>query len=263
MAMIKKHLYRLILNSFQHKSEIDFREGKMKLIMSLSIISLSSALYAASAIIESNEKGVTKCDYIGNYTGSSGWGNAASDLGIKNSKNEAIEKAEKDNVTHIVWVTENRGFTTSVVGEGYKCSKKIKKKPKVSSKVKLIAIGDFNFNGIMQSEVDIIKDMISSSLQNTGKYRLIERGQIDQILNEQGLENSGVCDNTECAIELGKILSIDEILIGSVGRLGRSIVISIKIVNIETSEVILNEKKQYKGEIDDIGQYIDEIVSEI
>ena len=48
------------------------------------------------------------------------------------------------------------------------------------------------------------------------------------------------------------MLSIDRVFIGSLGRLGSSYTISVRIVNIETGEIIGSARRQQRGEIDDI-----------
>ena len=67
-----------------------------------------------------------------------------------------------------------------------------------------IAILDFNYATVMSTsqavfgtQVDIgkgISDMLIDRLVNDGTYRVIERNQIDKILNEQNFSNSNRAD---------------------------------------------------------------------
>jgi curli biogenesis system outer membrane secretion channel CsgG len=98
----------------------------------------------------------------------------------------------------------------------------------------------------------IITDIFTNQIQANGKYRVMERSQMNKILSEQGFQNSGACNSTECAVEIGRLLSIDKMFIGSIGKLGKTWVVSIRITDIKTGEIVSNLTKQVKGKVDDL-----------
>src|ERR1035437_4409249 len=81
---------------------------------------------------------------------------------------------------------------------------------------------------------------------------IMERSQMEKILKEQGFQQSGVCDGTDCALAMGKILSIDRMVVGSLGKLGESFTLSVRAVDVGTGEVLGSARRMRKGAIDDV-----------
>ena len=75
----------------------------------------------AENIQDADQQTVKNCEFVGNVSGTSGWGNLAASVGIKNAKNEAREQAAQLNATHIVWTSVLGGYSPSVSGNAYKC----------------------------------------------------------------------------------------------------------------------------------------------
>jgi curli biogenesis system outer membrane secretion channel CsgG len=93
-----------------------------------------------------------------------------------------------------------------------------------------VAVLDFNYATVMSASqavfgtnVDIgkgISDMLINELVNNGTYRVIERNQIDKILNEQNFSNSNRADATTAA-KIGHILGVDAVITGDITQFGR------------------------------------------
>ena len=95
---------------------------------------------------------------------------------------------------------------------------------------KRIAVLDFDYatvrsyvTDIWSSDVDIgkgIADMLVTDLVRNGTYSVIERKQLDRVLGEQNFQQSGRADASTAA-QLGRILGVDAIVIGSITQFGR------------------------------------------
>jgi len=70
---------------------------------------------------------------------------------------------------------------------------------------------------------------------NTSAFEIIERDKIKLILKEQKI-NKALCDDSECAVKIGQLLSVQYILIGSIGKFG-GFKISIKFVDVRKATV--------------------------
>ena len=79
-----------------------------------------------------------------------------------------------------------------------------------------VAVMPLQAKGVTANEADVLTDGVVSRLQQSGTLRVLERAQMDQVLREQGFAKSGACDGAECAVEVGRLLSVDRILVGSV-----------------------------------------------
>src|SRR5881296_2941154 len=93
-----------------------------------------------------------------------------------------------------------------------------------------VAVLDFDYatvhsyvTDIWGSDVDIgkgIASMLLTELVQNGTYLVIERTQVDRILNEQNLQQEGRADASTAA-KLGRLLGVDAIIIGSITQFGR------------------------------------------
>jgi hypothetical protein len=95
-----------------------------------------------------------------------------------------------------------------------------------------IAVLDFKGKGVSEAAVTAVSDLVKSDIVNTGLFQVVERSQIIEILKEQGFQQSG-CTDQSCAVEIGKLLSARKILIGEVTKIGQSIVITGRLVDVE------------------------------
>jgi curli biogenesis system outer membrane secretion channel CsgG len=91
-----------------------------------------------------------------------------------------------------------------------------------------------------------VADAVSPELMNIPNVILIERSQLEKILNEHKLSLSGIVNNPDFTL-LGKILPVDALLIGNVTNFtywhealnwGASVAYSARLVNIHTGEVL-------------------------
>ncbi len=99
--------------------------------------------------------------------------------------------------------------------------------------------GVLNFKGSGTSEAvtNTVRSVFEAKLFETDVYSLVDRSEIESIMQEQGLQNSGLTDNTK-AVKIGKIANIDKIIIGSIDKLDGNIYnIQVKIINVETAQI--------------------------
>ncbi len=95
-----------------------------------------------------------------------------------------------------------------------------------------IAIIDLKAEGISETTARTASEMIRTELVNTGFYDIVERAQMNQILQEQGFQQTG-CTDQDCAVKLGRLISAHKIMIGTIGYLGGVIVLNVRIVDVE------------------------------
>lgn len=94
---------------------------------------------------------------------------------------------------------------------------------------KRIAIFDFDYAtvqtnsaAVFGTNVDVgkgVSDLLVKCLVQDGTYSVIERQQLDKILSEQNFSNSDRANPTSAA-QIGKLLGVDAIIVGSVTQFG-------------------------------------------
>lgn len=97
-----------------------------------------------------------------------------------------------------------------------------------------------------------IASALASSLLEHGGVRVLERSHMDQILREQGFSRSGACDSSSCDLEIGKLLAVDQIVAGRVGKVGNTWTISARRVSVRSGEVLRSVTRNVRGEIDQV-----------
>lgn len=115
-----------------------------------------------------------------------------------------------------------------------------------------IAVIDLKARGVSKMVSAAVTDLIRSEMVKTGLYTVVERSQMDEILKEQGFQQTG-CTDQSCAVQLGKILSAKKILLGEINKMGETIMITVRIVDVEkgVSEYSANEKAHSEDVLDE------------
>ena len=112
-----------------------------------------------------------------------------------------------------------------------------------------VAILDFEGRGINQMEAATLTDRLMSEMVSTDAVIMVERNQMAEILEEQGLQQAG-CTSGECAAEVGALLGVQNMVSGSFGKLGTTYTIDAKMFSVESGATIRTSSKTYKGEVD-------------
>ena len=117
-----------------------------------------------------------------------------------------------------------------------------------------IAVVDFNGNNISDGEVKALTDRLRVELFKTKHFKVIEREMMQEVLKEQGFQQSG-CTTDECMVEIGRLIGVEKIIGGSISKVGNVYSVSSRIVNVETGEI---EKSEVYDHIGEIGQLLTE-----
>ncbi|QQS03755.1 MAG: hypothetical protein IPK50_15800 [Fibrobacterota bacterium] len=113
-----------------------------------------------------------------------------------------------------------------------------------------VAVEDLTAQGVSATDASILSDRLRSELLGTGVFRVMERSQMDKVLKEQAFEASGACEGGQCAIQLGRLLSVDRLVVGSVGRIGSVYTMQIRLLDVETGEVVTTATEDRSGAIE-------------
>jgi len=125
-----------------------------------------------------------------------------------------------------------------------------------------VAILDFEGRGINQMEAATLTDRLMSEMVNTNAVILVERNQMNEILQEQGLQQSG-CTSSECAAEVGALLGVQNMVSGSFGKLGNTYTVDAKMFSVETGATIRSSSKTHKGDVDGLLVIIEVVAWEL
>jgi len=86
-----------------------------------------------------------------------------------------------------------------------------------AQKKQTLAVIEFEGFGISGPEIQILTNRLRTNMTQLGVYRVIERGLILRILEEQNLQMTG-CTSGECIVGVRKLLGTQLILTRSFGK---------------------------------------------
>ena len=115
-----------------------------------------------------------------------------------------------------------------------------------------IAVHTLEARGISEDEAATLTDVLRSKLMETKKYVVMERSQMEAILEEQAFQQSGACTDKECMVEMGQVLGIQQIIAGSIGKVGKAYSINIRVISVETGKITNSVTHNYTGPIENL-----------
>ena len=118
-------------------------------------------------------------------------------------------------------------------------------KPSAPTK-ELIAVLDFEIVGGSKAEASAVTDRLREEMLKTGQVTLVDRSQIEAVLNEQALQQA--CTSSECAVQVGRILGVRRMVAGKVTKISDKLwQISAQVVDVETTETLRAETVTFEG----------------
>lgn len=121
-----------------------------------------------------------------------------------------------------------------------------------------------NTEGVSTGEAELLSDRLRNDLFSTGKVEVMERDQMQSILAEQGLQQSGVtCTDEGCMVEFGKLLGVKKLISGSIGKLGSLFMINTKSIDVQTGQLLKVVSKDVHGDIEDVVEILPAIAAEL
>jgi len=99
---------------------------------------------------------------------------------------------------------------------------------------------------------DLLTDLLIDSFVNCGRFNLVSREHLEEILREQKLSREKISDPST-RLRLGKILAADALLVGSVQETPKFTEVVLHLINTETSSILFSKDAYEESKrLDDI-----------
>ena len=110
-----------------------------------------------------------------------------------------------------------------------------------------------NIQGIDVSEKNVyaFTTKLRSELFNLNVFNVMEREKMDAILEEQQHSLSD-CFSDECIIKIGQLLAVQYIVSGSVQSLKNIFIVDLRLIDVETSQIVSNINMNWEGSYTDL-----------
>lgn len=109
-----------------------------------------------------------------------------------------------------------------------------------SSDLPYIAVFSFEYDNADEKSNNLgnsISEMMVTAMIQTNRFKVIERTQLDKIMEEQALGQSGALDE-QTALDVGNILGVNAIVVGSVSSIKTTIEMDVRLLNAQNGEAI-------------------------
>lgn len=123
----------------------------------------------------------------------------------------------------------------------------------------ILAVLDLEGEGVNESEAKIITDFVEEAVFNTGRYELVSRTQIEKIMAEMQFQQSGM-SSIEGAVNIGRFLAAKRVVIGTVGLLGNTFTIQVKLVNVESGRIENIQSIRAQAAVGEMPDYIGDLI---
>ena len=115
-----------------------------------------------------------------------------------------------------------------------------------------IVVVNFIGNNISDGEVKALMDRLRTELIKTKHFKVIESELTEEILNSQGLQQSG-CTTDKCMVQVGRLIGVQKVIGGSISKVDYIYSVSARIINVETGKI---ERSEVYDQIGEIGQLL-------
>lgn len=132
------------------------------------------------------------------------------------------------------------------------------RKNRVINFKKAVAILDFENltpaakkNGLGET----VAELFAAEFSQSTLFRVIERKNLGKVLDEQALQLTGATEGTS-AVQAGKLLDAQALLYGSVTESGDNFIVTVKLTDVETGEVIAQTITVPKEDLIETREYL-------
>lgn len=123
-----------------------------------------------------------------------------------------------------------------------------------------VAVIEFQTSGgISPTDVAALTNRFRGLLVETKAFTLVEREKMNDILKAQDFNLSDACNTNECAVQVGQLLGVQQMIAGDLGKVGETYTIDLRLIDVETGEIRLTRRRDYRGNVDGLLQKMEEI----
>lgn len=123
----------------------------------------------------------------------------------------------------------------------------------------VVAVLDLKVTGgLSQNEAATLSARLRTEIAQTGNFEVIERGDMEAVLKEQDFSMSDLsdCSSADCAVEIGKLLNAGQLVLGSIGKVGKTYSIDVRLVDVSSGKIVKTSKQDYAGGKSELVQVI-------
>ena len=107
--------------------------------------------------------------------------------------------------------------------------------------------------GVSADDARVLSDRFEVEFGRLGQYALFPRANIGKVIDLQ--KYNLTCAGSECAMELGQLLTVQYTVFGSIGKVGSVYTVNASMVDVGTGKVEKQCSYDHRGEVEDLLQW--------
>lgn len=104
-----------------------------------------------------------------------------------------------------------------------------------------------NAVGTEQTDMAILTNRFRTYIFKAGEYDILAREKMCEILKEQGFQLPNNCNTFDCVVQIGKLLGVDKMIAGGIGKIGEVYNFDIRLINVTTGKIEYTKFRNHKG----------------
>ncbi|MFH1415576.1 MAG: PorV/PorQ family protein [Elusimicrobiota bacterium] len=106
-----------------------------------------------------------------------------------------------------------------------------------------VAVAELEGKNVSAMDAAIVSDFIRTELVKTQSFNVLDRQNMERLLEEQSFQMTG-CTNEECAVQMGKVLNVKYMIVGSFSKFLDTYYINANLVDVETGQIVGGESEE-------------------
>ncbi|MFC2060937.1 PorV/PorQ family protein [Elusimicrobiota bacterium] len=106
-----------------------------------------------------------------------------------------------------------------------------------------IAVAELSGKNVSAMDAAIVSDFIRTELVRTRTFKVLDRQNMEQLLEEQSFQMTG-CTTEECAVQMGKVLNVSYMVVGTFSKFLETYYVNVNFVDVETGEIVAAESAE-------------------
>lgn len=122
-----------------------------------------------------------------------------------------------------------------------------------------LAVMPLQGKGDSQAFVEASTDRMVAQLVELRRFKVIERSKLEEVLQEQRLQVSGVVDD-RTAVDVGRVAGADAIVVGTVSIIGSTTTVNARVIDTQTSEVLVaRNARSDRTDLEDVEKLVENV----
>jgi len=103
-----------------------------------------------------------------------------------------------------------------------------------------LAVMDFSGKNVSAIDASVFSDILRTEIVNQNTVNVVDKANMDKILSEAAFQQTG-CTSSECAAQVGKILNVQKMIVGSLSKIEGTYCANANYVDVETGKIERSE----------------------